>query len=146
MTKLNVVYARSHTIGGLIIRHAERWGRWSHCAIVVDGGRAVVEARAFHGVLLTPWSKFVRRYGSSRVSLQAIACPAPAVGELWAKQQVGKPYDYGAVLGALVRESWQDESRWMCSELVEAALVQAGARRFRDMPSRISPNISYMVI
>lgn len=146
MPKLYVVYARSHTIGGLVIRHTERWGRWSHCGVVVDDGSAVVEARAFHGVVSTPLQAFKRRYAHSRMALKTVNCPDPLAGEAWVKAQIGKPYDYGAVFGALVRESWQDDDRWMCSELVEAALVQAGARRFVDVPSRISPNVSFMVI
>ena len=35
---LVVVYARSHSIGGLLIRHADRFGRWSHCGVVTTEG------------------------------------------------------------------------------------------------------------
>lgn len=141
---LVVVYARSHTLGGLLIRHADRFGRWSHCGIVTERN-TVIEALAFKGVVETPAADFFSRYPV--VEFRNVACPDPAVGELWARNQVGKGYDYAALLGlALRRGSWADDGRWHCSELVEAALVQAGKRRFIDAPAVISPNLSYMVI
>lgn len=41
MPHLNVVYARSHTPGGLLIRARDPFGRWSHCAILTDAGTAI---------------------------------------------------------------------------------------------------------
>lgn len=141
---LVVAYARSHTLGGVLIRHADRFGRWSHCGVVTDPA-TVIEARAFKGVVETPLREFVRRYPA--VEFRNIACPAPAVGLVWLRRQLGRGYDYGALLGlALRRQSWADDDRWHCSELVEAALAQAGRRRFIDSPAVISPNLSYMVI
>jgi uncharacterized protein YycO len=141
---LVIVYARSHTIGGLLIRHADRFGRWSHCGVVTPES-TVIEARAFHGVVETEASEFYNRYPT--VEFKNVVCPDPLRGVLWTRNQVGKGYDYPALAGlALRRGSWADEDRWHCSELVEAALVQAGKRRFLDAPAVISPNLSYMVI
>lgn len=141
---LVIVYARSHTVGGLLIRHADRFGRWSHCGIVTPES-TVIEARAFRGVVETPAAEFYARYPT--VEFRNLDCPDPARGVLWARNQVGKGYDYAALLGlALRRGSWAEDDRWHCSELVEAALAEAGRRRFIDAPAVISPNLSFMVI
>lgn len=142
---ITVVYARSHSLGGLLIRHADRLARWSHCGVLLRSAATVVEARAMHGVVATPYEDFACRYGQGRVERVSVQCPDPLAGEHWALQQLGSGYDYLAVLGGAMRQSWQEPGRWMCSELVEMALHQAGAKRFRDGPSRISPNVSYMV-
>lgn len=143
-SNLVVAYARSHTVGGLLIRHADRFGRWSHCGVVTEQA-TVIEARAFHGVVETPAREFFDRYPV--VEFRNIRCPDPTLGALWARNQVGKGYDYGALLGlALRRKSWAEDDRWQCAELVEATLVKAGKRRFIDAPDVISPNLSYMVI
>lgn len=145
MPVLTIVYARSHTLAGLLIRHADRWGRWSHCAIATGAG-TVVEARMWHGVVETPWDEFERRYpGAGQRACVEVHCAQPDAGIAWARAQIGARYDHLAVLGQAVRESWQRPNRWHCAELAEAALVRAGRRRFRDAPHHISPNLSYMV-
>lgn len=144
MSTLTLVYARSLTLGGLLIRNADRWGRWSHCGIVTEEG-TVIEALARHGVVETPSDDFVERYKHGAWAYRLVECPEPARAISWARTQLGKGYDFGAIFGNLLRESWQEDDRWMCSELVEAALVQGGRRRFEDAPWRISPNLSFMV-
>lgn len=144
MPDLVVAYCRSATLGGFLIRNADRWGHWSHCGLLTPD-ETVIEARAFHGVVEVPRSEFAQRYYSGALSYATIECPDPAAALSWARAQVGKGYDYGAVLGNLVRESWQDDSRWTCSELIEGALAQGGRARFRDAGWRISPNLSAMV-
>lgn len=144
MPVLTVVYARSHTIGGLLIRYADRFGKWSHCGVVTPK-KTVIEARAFHSVVETPLLEFFKRYSASEY--RHFECPQPEVGLQWARDQIGKGYDYWALLGlALRRGTWAEDDRWHCSELVEATLMQAGKRRFIDAPDIITPNISYMVI
>lgn len=148
MPVLTAVYARSHTVGGVLLRNADLVGhRWSHCGIVTPEG-TVVESRAFKGVVETAWDDFVARYpGTGQRSFKDVQCVDPAAGVAWARVQIGKGYDYPAIFGlALGRESWQEDDRWHCSELLETALVFAGKRRFLDNAAVISPNLSYMVI
>lgn len=143
MPTLTLVYSRSHTIGGLLIRHREAFGDWSHCG-VVTGGSTVIEARAFAGVVETPQDEFIARYGG-RHQFVDIECPDPQAGIDWYRSQVGKGYDYLSIFGLAFRNSWHEEDRWNCSEGAEMALIKAGRHRFRDSPSHISPNLSYMV-
>lgn len=138
-----LVYSRCRTPGSPLIRHADRWGQWSHCGIVA-AANTVIEARAFHGVVQTPVFEFL--YRASHTELVEIAVPDIAAGLTWAQQQIGKGYDYRSILGNLLRQSWQDDERWQCAELVEAFLVACGRPRFRASTWRISPNLSWSVL
>lgn len=143
MNYASIVYCRGGSIGSPLIRAADRWGRWSHCGIVIPWG-GVIEARAFHGVVLTPMVEVIARV--SHLETVEIKVPDLAGGLAWAQAQIGKGYDYGAIFGNLLRESWQDDDRWECSELVEAFLAQCGRPRFREQAWRISPNLSWSVL
>ena len=146
MPALHVVYARSHTLGGLLIRAREAFGQWSHCAIVTPD-HTVVEAVMRKGVIETSAADFVARYPQpSQRRQEIIPCPDPAAGLAWARSQLGQGYDYLAISGLAFGNSWQNSGRWQCAELLEAALVQAGRRRFRSAPYRISPNMSWMAL
>ena len=138
-----VVYACAITVGGLLIRHRDPYGRWSHCGLSTGEG-TVVEARILQGVTETTMEEFVQRYSARRVEEQRIECPDAAAGVAWARRQIGKPYDWRSVVGLGLRASWHEEDSWQCAELVEAALLHAGRARFRSAPHRITPNISWM--
>jgi uncharacterized protein YycO len=64
----------------------------------------------------------------------------------FAYKQVGKKYDYTAILGMLMRRDWKEDDDWFCSELVEAILAAGGRQRFRDAIHRITPHQSWSVI
>lgn len=138
-----IIYSRSWTIGSPLIRHADRWGQWSHCGVVVPDGR-VIEARAFHGVVATPRRDFDKRASSQEVV--HITVPDLDAGLAWLDQQVGKGYDYAGILGNAFRQNWHDPERWQCAELVEAFLASCGRARFRADAWRISPNMSWSVL
>lgn len=46
----------------------------------------------------------------------------------FAKTQIGRPYDWGAIIGMGIPfpRDWHDDSRWFCSELIIASLLEAG--------------------
>lgn len=137
-----IAYSRGLSVGSPFIRHADRWGRWSHCGIVMPG-ETVIEARAFHGVVETGWDRFAER--ATHVERVEVPVFDLWAGLSWALQQRGKGYDYLAIMGNAVRESWQEEDRWHCAELVEAFLAKCGRQRFREATWRISPNMSWSV-
>lgn len=145
MPALTVAYARSHTVGGLLIRFRDPFGRWSHCGLVTER-QTVIEAEAFKGVVETDVEQFVNRYKSAAYAFVEIECPNPQAGIDWYRSQVGCGYDYLNILGLATRTGWKSNGRWQCTEGVETALIHAGARRFRDRPSLLSPNMSYAVI
>lgn len=144
---MRVIYARSHTLGGLWIRNHDNVApaRWSHSGAIVDtrGAPFVVEARALRGVVATPLHEFLARY--SRTEIVRYAVPDAKAGDDWVCAQIGKRYDYLAILGRLCRRDWGDPTAWHCQELVEARFAAAGAQRFRGGPQLITPNMGYMV-
>lgn len=146
MAKLTVIYARSATLGGVLIRARDPFGKWSHCAVMTDD-HSVIEAESLKGVVETPLGDFLARYpGQTQREFVEVECPDPSAGIAWARTQVGKGYDYLAIFGLLTRGSWQSDGRWMCSELAERTLIESGRSRFRDFPHHISPNLSWMTL
>lgn len=139
---LQLIYSRSRTVGGWLIRASSWWDQWSHCGLLTDDG-TVIEARAFAGVVETPADEFMDRYSAhTRVRVDV---PEPAAAIAWAREQIGCGYDYGAIAGFVLREPLDKPRRWQCVELVETALRMAGRPRFRRPEHRITVAQSYMV-
>jgi uncharacterized protein YycO len=62
----------------------------------------------------------------------------------FARQQIGKPYDYTMVARFITRrtESTRTKEKWFCSELVFAAFLHAGLPLLRDtQPWEVSPEL-----
>jgi uncharacterized protein YycO len=59
----------------------------------------------------------------------------------YAMLQVGRPYDWSAVWGTIIRRDWCDDCKFFCSELVESAFSQAHYPLVRDSKhfNRITP-------
>lgn len=142
MDQITVVYSRSRSIGGLLIRAASWWEQWTHCGIVTED-YSVIEARAFHGVVETPWDEFRDRY--TTLERVRVNCPAPQSGIAWARSRLGSGYDYGALAEIVLRNPMQDGDRYQCAELVESALIAASRFRFRKQPHQVTVAQSYMV-
>lgn len=141
---LKVVFSRRTSLPSFLTRFFTGGARWSHCGIVDDAQGVVIEALMFKGVVMTPFATWMLRYPSSEHV--DIACPAPEVALAWARQQVGKGYDYLGAFGTPWRSPWHVESRWYCSELVEAALANGGRLRWRLQKRGVTPMESWMVL
>lgn len=137
---MKLVFARSHRPGSLLIRLGT-FSNWSHVGVVTDLG--VIETTFPKGVHVTPWREFVDRH--SAIEEIEVALPDEAAARRFLISQLGKKYDWTAIVGFVFREPWARAGRWFCSELVEAACIAGGRRRFRDKLSRITPRHSWMV-
>lgn len=112
------------------------WSQWSHVAIV--DGDDVVEAVALSGVVVTPLAE--RQAADPTWQLVDMPCSNAAAVIAAARSQLGKPYDYGGVIGVGLHRDWQDTGKWFCSELVAWAFEQAGCPLFRaDAVHRVTP-------
>lgn len=139
---VEAVFSRRTNIPSFLTRFFTGGARWSHCGLIVGGD--VIEALMFKGVVATPINEWIKRYPSyERV---AIECPNPAAAKWFALKQVGKGYDYKAVIGVPWRSPWNHEHRWYCSELVEAALAAGGRLRWRLEKRGVSPMESWLVL
>lgn len=142
MPHVTALFSRSHRPGSPIIRAADRWGQWSHCGLLMPD-TTVIEARAFYGVVRNPAEDFTGR--ATKWAARNIEVPNPEAAYAWIARQVGKGYDYGAVLANLLREDGQSPERFDCSELVESAILAGGRERFRCALWKLSPNQIFMV-
>lgn len=110
--------------------------RWSHVALVYEDG--VIEA-AWPKVRLARLDETIKACKAHAYA--EFQCPFPYDVLRAAMSQVGKPYDWTAIAGFLVRRDWQKNDRWFCSELVAWAFQCAGKPLFRsDAMHRITPH------
>jgi hypothetical protein len=128
---MKVIFGRNNLPFSWLIR-VFTWSRWSHCGVIVGGD--VIEATATKGVVITPLAEFVARYRDHHVAHHAVI-DTDFSGHGRALAEVGKKYDFLAIVGILFRAGWSNERRWFCSELVAHA---AGTYR-KERVSRITP-------
>ncbi|OJT01241.1 hypothetical protein [Marinobacter nauticus] len=125
-------FCRSNDIGGLLIR-LFTFSNWNHVAIEFNG--TVYEAMTGSGVRKVPASHF--RWDEMEVVNVAVPEPLQAVAFL--ESQLGKKYDWMALVALPFRTTWQSPHRWFCSELVAKALAVGGVRAFSVEKYRITP-------
>jgi uncharacterized protein YycO len=103
-------------------------GHFSHVDIVLPDGKLLgarsdaaggVKGVAIRNAAYEKWNKVVifNVFGTPKQVKTAYDI---------ALAQVGKPYDHTAILGFMMNRAWMDSDAWYCSELVMAALQQAG--------------------
>lgn len=138
---MRIVFARKNTLSSWLIR-LFTWSRWSHVAIV---DRAVAIESTFwgHGVRMRPLQDLIADH--TWCEFGEVSLPDETAGIGFAYAQLGKPYDWTAIFGFVLRENWADDAKWFCSELVEASIKAGGFTRFREDLSRITPRDVWMV-
>lgn len=69
-----------------------------------------------------------------------VEVPEGTTGYEYALTQIGKPYDWEAVLGLFFQNrDWRCEDSWFCSELVAFSLSKIGVDLVRGEHDRITP-------
>ncbi|WP_448577461.1 YiiX/YebB-like N1pC/P60 family cysteine hydrolase [Thermosphaera sp.] len=117
------------------------WSEYSHVALEIHRGEIV---DAWKGGVRLIRSPFEGHDPETVVEAYEIAGLRPeqaARAALFARAQIGKPYDYWGVLRFIIRrDPTQPNDRWFCSELVFAALLHGGVRLLERVPAhRASP-------
>lgn len=98
---------------------AVTWGTYSHFDFVLPDGQ-LLGALMFKGVVIhDPSSNYLR---CDRFELVG----APVTVYDAALSQLGKPYDWTAVIGVGLHRDWDTEEAWDCSELGLWACYRAG--------------------
>ena len=133
--KVTVHFCKSEDLGGRILR-LFLMSKWNHVAIQV--GDAVYEAVSWGGVIRRPYSQFAKSW--HRVASVEVEVAEPLTLYKFLSMQLGKPYDWKAILAFLFRGSWQSHEAWFFSELVYEALMVCGGMLPDRLPSnRVTP-------
>ncbi len=101
-------FSTAFTPADCFVRFATR-SSYSHVDFITDNG--LLGSRPAGGVMVRPFE-----YEPAMV-LRADADPEPVLTAV--RSQLGKPYDFTAVVGQLLfARDWASTARWFCSELV----------------------------
>lgn len=118
----------------------QTWSKYSHAAIVMPDGYIVEAWHTGPGVRRKLPSS---TDGVDIFNIQGLTEDQSAIAEKFALDQIGTKYDYFGVFRFLNRRKVGDNGRWFCSELVYAALKNAGVHLLSPdtEPSRVSPGL-----
>src|ERR1700726_703863 len=129
-------FGTSKGIGSFLIRW-RTWSDYSHVDFVLPDG-TLLGAQG-DGVKIRPsdYGKFIKTeffdIDIDEVTSQRILD--------FANSQIGKPYDWKAIIGFAFRRDWMETDSWFCSELIEAAFEKNGALLIRtEHLNRIAPS------
>lgn len=113
------------------------FSKWSHVDLLTPDG-AYLGARLDGGVLARNPGYDGR---NDDVQFRHVSLSAAQEDRLWnfAYSQIGKPYDFSAILGIAFRRDWREDDAWFCSELVAAAFEHAGRPLLLGELNRITP-------
>lgn len=139
---MKVIFCRRRSLGSWLIR-LFTWSAWSHLAIVEDAETVIDSTFSGGGVRRRRLVEIVAEYSAIEEAEVPLADEQAALE--FARAQIGKPYDWTAIFGFVLRRNWAEPDAWFCNELFEAAAVAGGSKRFRDRLSRITPRDSWMV-
>ena len=140
MDHVKLLFCTSQKIGAVAIR-AVTWSKYSHVALL--DGDEVIEA-TWPAVRVAPLAEVIAAH-SAHVIVD-LPCHSPAEVIKAARSQVGKPYDWKALVGFLMHRDWEDPHAWFCSEIVPWAIHQSGHALFRpSVMRRVTPQHLWMV-
>ena len=120
------------------------WSDWSHCGLIDVDNRTVIDSR-FCAKGVTEYSltdlyinypkiKRFRLINHGEKALEAM------------RSQIGKPYDWTALIGNIGRRNWAENDSWFCSELVAWACLQEGRKLVNKDLWRITPQDLWQAI
>jgi uncharacterized protein YycO len=140
MSHITVVFTRRHHIGSVVLR-AWMHSRFSHCALLDPKTGTVIEAVP-HGVQERKLKELIDQ--ASHHEFVKIPCRNTEQVLAVARGQLGKPYDWKAILGFWFRRSWNQDNAFICSEFVAWCLATVGEPVVRQEAYRVSPEHLYL--
>lgn len=140
MASIRLLFSTSRHPMSAVIR-ACTWSKWSHVALFA--GPCIIEAVPA-GVRKVPAIEAMER--AKRATVIELPCRNPQAVIAAAELQLGKPYDFTAVIGLGLHRDWQEDDAWFCSELVAWAFEKAGEPLFRaEVLRRVTPQHLWML-
>jgi uncharacterized protein YycO len=128
---MQVILVRAHSVGSLAIR-ARLWENWSHAAVLLPNGDVIDATFKAGGVRRRRFDDVLKHASAHKVLRLPVPDEVSAMAFL--HQQLGKPYDWRAILGWVTSDrDWADDSAWFCFELVAAAAKAGGLDKWSDL-------------
>jgi uncharacterized protein YycO len=124
---ITLIFSSKNSIGSRIIR-LFTWSRWSHVALLCPDN-TVIESTAPR-VRRVNLADFVANSKEYAIVQLLELDPNPLI--YLVSTQLGKKYDYLGALGIGFHRNWQDDSKWICSELIAWGLDKIGHPVFRS--------------
>ena len=141
MSAIQLLFSSSGSPMGTLIR-AATWSRWSHVALVAN--RTAIEAAPFCGVREVKLEEAITR--AKDTTLVELPVHNPQLIIEAARSQLGKPYDWTAILGLGLHRDWQEQDAWFCSELIAWSAAEAGESWYRCKSlRRVTPQHLWML-
>lgn len=138
--KIKILFAKSYTLGGVFIRTA-LFSDHNHVGVQVDD--VVYDSTFKNGVAVSSIDEF---YSDWRVTDELWISVPDGEGLLkFLQDQLGKKYDWKAVVSLPFRRNWHSPKRWMCSELAAEALISGGVA-LPILSNRITPRDLMFVV
>lgn len=126
-TTMKIRFVTTSDLVSALIRD-KTWSPYSHVEFVLDDG-TTLGAHLSGGVQIRPID--YARFTAIEVFSVAMTVEQKFLIESFAKAQIGKAYDVGAIMGILAHRDWQCPDKWECVELVAAAFEQGGVPLIR---------------
>jgi uncharacterized protein YycO len=120
------------------------WSPYSHAAWVdEDLGQVIETWEGGVGVSKTLGERHAKGTRVDLFSVTGETREARVAIRTWLMNQVGKPYDYWALLGFLARsKSMESQAKWFCSELVFQAYASCGIELLARVPAaKVDPGL-----
>jgi uncharacterized protein YycO len=128
-------FSRGSSLGSAIIRFAT-WSDFSHVGFKLENG-LVLDATPEFGVTV----RDARDDATTQYCRVTPPDPLSARVMQWAYSQIGRPYDWAAIVGFALRRDWHRNDKWFCAEFVAEAFhqVRYDLLRFDGLVDRITP-------
>lgn len=141
MSQIQLLYTTTRKPFSALIRTVT-WSRWSHVALI-DGDQ-IIESVVNGGVRQYPLRQAID-HTADHCIVELTARNPQAILDA-ARSQIGKPYDWTAILGLGLHRDWQEDDSWFCSELVAWAAAEVGEHWFRrEALRRVTPQHLWML-
>lgn len=141
-----IILCHNRSIGSKALRLA-MWSRWSHSAVYDRAAGLVYDTTMQHGgcqcwladefFKMYPWFEVRELDVPDHKELEAVA---------WLEEQLGKGYDWTALVGFVLHREWQQDDVWFCSEHSETFRSLFETPRFRTNAGRITPHHQDMIV
>lgn len=118
------------------------WSHWSHVSLLTPENEVIDSMWSRGGVTRYHFRELQKH--AKRLEVREYPRLHPSMFEI-AASQIGKPYDWTAIMGMPLRRNWQEDDSWFCTELMAFSALQAGTPLIHKETWRVTPQDLYQV-